>query len=365
MENLGFGSSNFPQKSKNHTLKDILVVILVIAVIASSIVAWAWVWLRPEPPSGPFHIRLDGSIYPPTALISKLDNFIYMFTDNIINGSIVVERDNIVIDGAGYTLQGTGDGYGINLTGRTNVTIQNTIIRAFGSAILLEDSSYNNFRHNDMTNNIYAVLVYASSSNNIIENNLVANSVISIVLTSSSSNSISGNNVTCSGNGIILDGSHFNNITGNNIEANIDRDAPQELRHFGEYYGVSLWGSNNNSISENDIINGIDGVVLHYAMGNNISGNNIINATRGVFLSFGDFYAMYTFNRFWHNNFINRQQISHIPSVRSYWDSGYANGNYWSDYAGVDADGDGIGDTPYIIDEDNRDNYPLMSPYGH
>jgi hypothetical protein len=38
-------------------------------------------------------------------------------------------------------------------------------------------------------------------------------------------------------------------------------------------------------------------------------------------------------------------------------------GNYWSDYAGTDDDGDGIGDTPYIIDINNQDNYPLMTEF--
>jgi hypothetical protein len=48
-------------------------------------------------------------------------------------------------------------------------------------------------------------------------------------------------------------------------------------------------------------------------------------------------------------------------------------GNFWSDYTGVDlysgpyqneTGSDGLGDTPYIINADNVDNYPLMNPYG-
>jgi parallel beta-helix repeat protein len=38
-------------------------------------------------------------------------------------------------------------------------------------------------------------------------------------------------------------------------------------------------------------------------------------------------------------------------------------GNYWSDYEGEDADGNGIGDTPYEISGDNPDSYPLMGGF--
>jgi len=69
-------------------------------------------------------------------------------------------------------------------------------------------------------------------------------------------------------------------------------------------------------------------------------------------------------NTFYHNDFIDNAY--HVDSERStnVWDNGYpSGGNYWSNYTGVDANSDGIGDTPYIINVNNRDRYPLMNPW--
>ena len=41
------------------------------------------------------------------------------------------------------------------------------------------------------------------------------------------------------------------------------------------------------------------------------------------------------------------------------WDNG-TYGNFYSEYQGVDQDSNGIGDTPYVIDEQNIDHYPLL-----
>ncbi len=44
------------------------------------------------------------------------------------------------------------------------------------------------------------------------------------------------------------------------------------------------------------------------------------------------------------------------------WNYG-SKGNYWSDYNGTDDDQDGIGETPYIINENNKDKYPLTGMF--
>jgi hypothetical protein len=55
---------------------------------------------------GTIYINADGSISPPEAPISSPDNITYTLTGNVTN-SIVVQRSNIVVDGAGYTVEGS------------------------------------------------------------------------------------------------------------------------------------------------------------------------------------------------------------------------------------------------------------------
>jgi nitrous oxidase accessory protein NosD len=91
-----------------------------------------------------------------------------------------------------------------------------------------------------------------------------------------------------------------------------------------------------------------------------VVGNNItINA------GFGDRDIWFTANDpavFYHNNFLGSISFDRAGNVTYTWDNG-AEGNYWSGYTGTDANGDGISDTPYVINENNIDVYPLMKPY--
>ncbi len=63
-------------------------------------------------------------------------------------------------------------------------------------------------------------------------------------------------------------------------------------------------------------------------------------------------------NLAYHNNVVG--------SVVSAVDSGYTGndwaGNFWSDYTGSDADGDGVGDVPYVIHSYGHDLTPAMRP---
>jgi hypothetical protein len=66
-------------------------------------------------------------------------------------------------------------------------------------------------------------------------------------------------------------------------------------------------------------------------------------------------------NTFFENNFGIQPDFAYV-SEGNFWDNGSV-GNYWSDYKGADANGDGVGDTPYVINAENQDRYPLMNPW--
>jgi len=188
------------------------------------------------------YIKANGSIDPPTANITSVDNVTYFLTDNI-NESIVVERDNIVVDGANFTVQGTGTGTGIYLNGTSNVTIRNMEIKEFENGIWLYWSSNNNVSGNDITNNENGIYLYVSSFNTISRNNITNNHDGIRLSVSSNNNSIYHNN-------FVNNTKQVNHeIGGNNVW---DNGYPSGGNYWNEYTGVDVKSGPNQDQPSSD-----------------------------------------------------------------------------------------------------------------
>jgi len=305
----------------------------------------------------------------------------YTFTDNI-KGYLVIQKENVIIDGAGHTLSGegslgTGSLYavepttGINLLNAKGVTIRKLKIVNFvigitpaTEAVISQNYiAYNRIGIAEPSN--------AHISNNYIEYNDIG---ISSGSTPNKNNKIVENTIANNRYGIKImivalettnDVISANNFTGN------------------EFAGIYLMGCSGVTISDNTItatIPGIGsnitagpmgtGISFIYARDNSVFGNYFANNNYGVSFSSGS-----DNNIFYGNDFMNRVQVAVIGKdddtlklcgLVEIWDNGTV-GNYWSDYltrnpSAAEIDGLGIGDTSYIIDSQNVDHYPLMAP---
>jgi parallel beta-helix repeat protein len=241
--------------------------------------------------SGTIYIRSDGSIEG-TDKIHRVGST-YTFADNLTN-PIVVEKSDIVIDGAGKVLEGMANGTGISLSNVENVTIRKMTIRTFENGITLAKSStcnisennitmsfshgiilngsstYNNILGNAITSNKYDGIYIASSAYNTISGNTIsANYYDGFVLSLSKNNILSGNHITANGEyGVVLLSSDNNIVSGNDITAN-------------SKYGVVLLSSSNNSISRNNMANNY-GFLLQSSSNNNVTGNTITKNEYGI-----------------------------------------------------------------------------------
>jgi hypothetical protein len=89
---------------------------------------------------GTIYIRADGSIEGTDKI--QRDGDVYTLISDI-NGSIIVERDYVVLNGAGYRLQGDGNENGVTIGINNNITVKNLKVSSFNIGIVIMGSNYN------------------------------------------------------------------------------------------------------------------------------------------------------------------------------------------------------------------------------
>jgi len=293
------------------------IVPLVICLFISAALVGTQTQVGTATPSDSICILIDGTVTPSTAPIRQCGDT-YQLTGNIIFQPIIVLKNNIVLDGRGYMLQGKGLGNGlatISLTS-TGVTVKNFQINDYEVGVLgVYDG--NRIEANAFTRVHYDIAVYADNYE-ITQNYL-----------------------------------NYVRIVGSNVHVyENDIQVPD--------YGTAFWLTNSTNIviEANRVTFTNKSTSFICASGDkpHVFHNNFLNAEE-LQLSQGEFYLF---------------DMSGRKSLEP-WDNGYpSGGNYWSDYTArysnaSEIDDSGIWDTGYTLatyfNEPLVDRYPLQNPY--
>ncbi len=284
-------------------------------------------------------INADGTVSPGasgTMPISSSGNVYYI--NGALEDELIVEKNNIVIDGSGLasTFNGNYPNQNIiQLQGVNNVTVENVEISPAFYLIYLDDAS------NCKVENSNCSQINLENSNH----NVILDSEATYVcsLRTASNNTI--NNCGIGGFDIEMN-SNYNVFLNNNCTLdNSNRitlyDASYNL-FFGNTFGTCFrWvymGTSDKGATTGNLF-----------VANNVTTGKLIIPD-----------ILVGKNTFYHNNFIDfAWNGSATTDSANTWSSN-GQGNYWSNYNGTGTNG--VGTTPYIIDATNRDDYPLLEP---
>jgi nitrous oxidase accessory protein NosD len=314
------------------------------------------------------------------------DSTIYQLTTNptciSATSSHTQILDNIIEDAGAIRLAGSSQtveknnmvGTPVEIGGFQNMIFNNTITNSsiavsgslntiYGNNISGKLTLWESNKTTIAKNDILGGITLTSSSNSTIENNNINEGSVSLQKCSIiiiESNNINEGDVT-------LKGSSSNIIKNNNITEGGIRIDTSTLDSVLEY-------SSDNVIRANRIVNGIG---LSLVGTKTVDANLIENCSSGLTWPMTELVgAEMVSGTIYHNNFVgNAKQFTFLATAYGYSGCYYVDdsqeGNYWSDYNGTDANHDGIGDAPYVLQEGDEeqyvpfiiDRYPLMFPF--
>lgn len=313
--------------------------------------------------------------------VTSLDNYYGVFmrtssTDNFIGNSTFVGGEigiSLLSSCSDNVIRGTNmssnDWIGVFFDSLCNdCTVVDCVAKDnLGSGVRANWCSGIEILDSDLTGNGYAS-VWTAQSQCRVDGCALGGSSYGFVSSSGTNSVIANNTIAGSGfgTGIMLFSGCLNNLVFNNTVSFCS-------------YGIAVDGGDATVVicKDNRVLNNTVtsctgyGIYLDGAEKNVVANNTIAGNAYGLFLvGTGVYYNWIYLNNFTGNT-VNAQSFS--AALVNYWNtstpvtywymgsqySGYL-GNYWDDYAGNDADGNGVGDTPYTF-TNGQDNYPLMT----
>ncbi len=302
--------------------------------------------------------------------------------------TLVLSRP-VTIDGQGQaTLDGQGTGSVITVTG-PDVTVQNLTIIGSGSdhkeidsgVQLTKTATAPQILNNVLIGNLYGVDIHGAK-NSLVQGNRIEGRLDrhmnargnGVYVWNAPGSVVDNNDIQYGRDGVFVNSSKKNTFT-NNLFRDLrfavhymyaDNSEVSGNVSIGNDLGYAVMFTKRVKITDNVSINDREhGVMLNYANQSVISGNVVIGAqqkctflynahknefTNNWFQGCGigiHFTAGSQRNRIVGNSFIgNRTQVKYVSTKWVEW-SENGQGNYWSDFAAFDVDGNGIADVPY------------------
>ncbi len=258
---------------------------------------------------GYIYIRADGNVDPSDAPISKdAKNVTYSLTADIANRTIIIERNNIVLDGNNFKIFGPEEygRFGVNITNGNNVTVKNIVVEKFYIGIYVDSSTKITITGNNASNNkvSYVIMdpdpeifwdgsgiaVY-NSNETLIFNNTLSNNLHGIEIGKSNGTRIDSNKIydnkqyeppTLYGWGVYIHGSK-NVIAVNNVVLNNGAYGIFSTSSSGAYSSENVTISNNTIEEHTYGVYAVSYSSSVYLRNYVIANNSISSNTYGVY----------------------------------------------------------------------------------